>query len=248
MGFMLPWNVAMPVGCIALSLRMFRSHPFGALIAGDFRFHYHRIVAFMLRALFAAGVVTSSMLASDRSIRVTDLLPGIIILVVNLLYILAFRPYAQKVGNALDATGAAVLVLILLVPVLPRSNALDITLACVPLVFICFWIFSLRPKATARAVWFAPTRMRAKLQATIHSPEWIYARPLSEVAQIHPQELIFWSCKHVDALADRCRAFDPHASSSIDKPKLRMLLRLSALHAQDPTARLAAAEAMESQG
>merc|ERR1711871_1647978 len=34
-GFMLPWNVAMPVGCITLSLRMFRSHPFGALIAGD---------------------------------------------------------------------------------------------------------------------------------------------------------------------------------------------------------------------
>jgi len=98
-----------------------------------------------------------------------------------------------------------------------------------------------RPRATARAVWFAPTRMRVKLQATIHSPEWIYARPLSDVAQIHPQELIFWGVKHVEALSDRCQGSD---DTSNELPHLRALLRLSAMHVQDPPARLAAAEAM----
>jgi hypothetical protein len=244
-GFMLPWNVALPVACITLSLRMFRSHSFGAMIAGDFHFQYHRIIAFMLRASFAAAIVLTAMLSSGRGVKSSDLFPGVGVLVVNLLYIIVLRPYRQKVGNALDATGSAVLGLILMVPVLPRSSVVDVLLACVPLLFILFWICALNPRGTVKALWYAPTRMRAKLQATIHSPEWIYARPILEVSQIHPQELIFWSCSHVDALADRCRAC---LRGQEEIPKLRMLLKLCALHAQESTARLQAAEAMEVQG
>merc|ERR1712176_1074085 len=77
-----------------------------------------------------------------------------------------------------------------------------------------------------------------KLQATVHSPEWVYTRPVSEIVEINKEELIFWSIKHVNALVDRCRTNVSHQALS---PQLRGLIKTCATHAQNPAARLQAA-------
>eukprot|EP00931_Biecheleriopsis_adriatica_P105481 TRINITY_DN80040_c0_g1_i1.p1 TRINITY_DN80040_c0_g1~~TRINITY_DN80040_c0_g1_i1.p1 ORF type:complete len:1125 (-),score=191.35 TRINITY_DN80040_c0_g1_i1:130-3087(-) len=247
-GFMLPWNSLMPILYILLALRIFRTHPFGALVAGDFSFQYHRIVSITSRILFAVSTAAGTVFSTTGS-RAVNLAPGLVILFLSTLYIAVFRPYTSRIGNALDIASSAVLAIMLAVPLLPRSEAGDTCLACVPIVFFAAWFYSMRPRTTLRALWHSPERMRAKLQATIHSPEWIRAKPLVDLKQIAPQELLFWDVKHVVSLTDRLQAVlgSSEVAGSLP-PSLSTLLRLCAAHAQDSEARLAAADAMADLG
>lgn len=246
-GFMLPWSVLAPVVFSMLSLQMFLTHPFGALIAGDFRFQYHRIVSILLRILFASSAAAPSLLSAEGAVTI---IPGLSVLIISVLYVAIFRPYRVRAGNTMDMGSSAVLALMVAIPVLPRSDVGDACIASIPVLFFFAWLYSLRPKTTLRALWHSPERMRAKLQATIHSPEWIYAKPLADLLQMAPQEALFWNVRHAEALADRLQAVVqpvPGAAPIFSSmpPKLRVLLKLCASDGLDPEARLAAASFMQ---
>jgi len=240
-GIMLPWSVCMPLVCILLSIGVFRAHPFCALIMGNFRFQYHRVVSFLQRVVFAFVVFASAMDYVGREARALDILPGLGVLATCIVYTAVVRPHTLPIGNAMEIASSVVLATIALIPIYPSSTVLAIFLAVLPIVFVAACIYNLSPKSLILAMRSEPGQMVARIQATIHSPEWMYSRPLFELERISSQDVVFWSIKNVNALAYRACSCDDKSVSA----RFHRLLELCASHAQDRDARSAARDVVE---